>query len=86
MVGEPLDFNSWPGIKHEHLNFGQAVAIVDLKWCKKTEDLTLGEIGNDKHFGDFSPGRYAWKMELIEVIVPFPVKGRQRIFEVEMAW
>lgn len=36
------------------------------------------------NFGDFSPGRYAWKLENVRAIDPFPVKGRQGLFEVEI--
>jgi hypothetical protein len=35
-----------------------------------------------KPFGDFSLGRYAWKLKLIKAVEPFPVKGKRRFFEV----
>jgi len=87
LVGEPRDmtFKTWAGVKKEHLNFGKAVAIVDLVDCKRTDDMTLAEIEIDKHFGNFSLGRYAWKLKLIDgSFEPFPVKGTQGFFNVEI--
>jgi hypothetical protein len=87
LVGEPLDmtFKSWPGVKKEHLNFGKAVALVNLFDCKRTDDLTLAEIETEKHFGNFNLGRFAWKMELLDgEFEPFPVKGRQGFFNVDI--
>ena len=64
------------------LYFGHAVAIVDLVRCWKTEHLAVME--DQKLFGDFSPGRYAWKLENVRTFQPFLVKGRQGLFEVEV--
>lgn len=83
LVGQPLDFSfkSWPGINEEHLNFGKAVAIVDLVDCKKTELMTIGEIETEQTFGDFTPGRFAWIFDNIRAInPPFNVKGSQGFF------
>ena len=69
---------------------GQAVAIVDLVACLPTagvswmEGLTLHQINNECLFGDFTPGRYTWKLENVRAIEPFPVTGRQGLFEVEV--
>jgi hypothetical protein len=84
LIGEPLDLKAglWPGVKIEHLNFGKAVAIVNLVDCIKTDDMKLSDIEIQKHFGNFNLGRYAWKLKLIEAIKPFPVKGSQGFFEV----
>ena len=67
-----------------NLNFGNAVAIVELTQCVPTENLMSHEIGEDIVFGDFSYGRYAWKLENLKVIEPFPVKGSQGFFEVQL--
>jgi len=41
--------------------------------------------GDERPFGDFSPGRYAWKFKMIDnTFEPFPVKGKQGFFEVEI--
>ena len=73
-----------PRIKIEHLHFGMAVAIVDLVDCRPTYDMTGGEIGTDARYGNFSVGRYAWQLANLKAIDPFPVKGRQRFFNVEV--
>jgi activating signal cointegrator 1 len=84
LVGKPLDmtFKTWAGVEIEDLNFGKAVAVVNLYDCVPVEDLSLGEVMPERHFGDFSPGRYGWKMELIEAIEPFEVTGSQGYFSV----
>lgn len=39
--------------------------------------------GNELEFGDYSIGRYAWKLENVRRIEPVPAKGQQRIWEWE---
>ena len=64
---------------------GYALCVVNVVDCKKTDDLTQGEIGTDKPVGDFSLGRYAWKLDLLYVFAePFPVKGQQGFFNVDI--
>lgn len=88
LIGRPLDFTAWPpyqGIELNHLNFGKAVALVKITDCYNigVYDLILPE--QEKHFGDFTPGRYAWKLRMINnTFEPFPVKGRQGFFDVEL--
>lgn len=89
LIGKPLNLDQinnpeWYSIQISDLNFGKAVAIVNLVDCKKTDDLTLGEIDTIAPFGDFSLGRFAWKLENLKVIDPFPVEGKQGFFNVEM--
>lgn len=74
----------WPPLQPKHLPFGKAVAIVDLVDCIRTEELTEEQIGADKPFGDFSPGRFAWKLENVRAFKePFQVSGAQCLFEVD---
>jgi hypothetical protein len=70
-----------------HLNFGKAVAVVNLINCLTTESVVWAEqlTKEDRAFGDWGIGRYAWKLELIEAIEPFPVKGHQGFFEVNLS-
>jgi len=66
------------------LNFGMATAIIELVDCVEVGHVCTSEIEREQAFGDFSPGRYAWKLRLIDgTFEPFPVKGRQGIFEVK---
>ena len=81
----PLDLKgeTWVHLAPEDLPSGKAVTLVDLVDCLKTENLTLGEYFPEQTFGDFTPGRFAWKLENVRRFKdPFPVKGGQRLFEV----
>jgi hypothetical protein len=65
------------------LNFGKAVALVKIVNCVPVEEAET--IGYEKIYGDFTAGRFAWKLEMINnTFEPFPVKGRQGFFEVEI--
>ncbi len=75
----------------DDLPFGKAVALVDLVGCIATRSYGFSVKGLDLHptdpeypFGDFSLGRYAWKLENVRAIEPFPVTGRQGLFWVEV--
>lgn len=84
-----------------HLFFGHAVAVVELYECLPTSnlleenrhlDLVPPELGHvfrtiqtEREFGDYSPHRYAWLTRKLRVIDPFPVRGAQGLFEVELA-
>ena len=71
---------------YPYLPFGQAVAIVDLTDCIRTELFKRGHpvFLRENIFGDFSSGRYAWKLENVRAVEPFPVRGRQGLFDVEV--
>lgn len=73
-------------VTRSDLNFGMAVAIVELRDCIQTEALHENRVVRlQQHLGDFSMGRWAWQLENIRPIVPVPVKGRQGLFTVEMS-
>lgn len=92
LVGDPLDLTGfltgdfhYCGISYSILPLGKAIAIVELLDCISTDRLTLGQIGTDLPFGDFSTGRYAWKLaHLFRIANPFPVRGCQGLFEVDV--
>jgi len=66
------------------LNPGRAVALVDLVHVFHTEAWPVIHLGEDeKFYGDFSPGRFAWKLEKIRRFVNPPlVRGKQGLFNV----
>ncbi len=66
-----------------NLNFGKMVARVNLIDCKKTEEMTIEEIGNNYPFGDFSKGRYAHIYSDIIPVKMARVKGSQGFFNVD---
>lgn len=66
------------------LSMGHAVAVADLTDCLSTFNYQIDWIGKEATFGDFTIGRYAWKLENIRAISPFPVTGNPGLFEVEV--
>lgn len=68
-----------------NFNFGNIVAICDLINCLQMkefyEDYVILEngmkiIGNELIFGDYTPGRYAWILDNIQLLrKPIEVKG-----------
>lgn len=69
----------------EELPFGQALCLVDLYDCVPTEALErLGAIGDDRPFGNYAAGRYGWVTTGLRRVMPFPVTGRQGLFEVTL--
>lgn len=69
------------------LPLGKALCVVDLVDCLPTEEITSSQIvDGDWRYGDFSPGRFAWKLENVRAFKePFPVRGAQGLFEVDDA-
>jgi hypothetical protein len=64
------------------LRYGEAMCIVDVLDCVPTE--SLGMIGSTARFwGDFSPGRFAFKLGNVRKIRP-PVRatGHQKFFSI----
>lgn len=62
---------------------GVALCIVDLVDCIRTENL-IEDYRADIPFGDFSYGRFAWKLESVRAFKePFPVRGAQGLFKVD---
>lgn len=62
---------------------GKVVAVVNLIDCVEiTRDNAPG--GRERSFGDYTPGRFMWRTELIErIAVPFAWKGHQGLFEID---
>jgi len=80
----------WGSINHRFPSrlyiLGCAVAIVELTNCSPAAVVAqiLEPRSYEMAFGDFTPGRWAWTLDNIRRIEPFPVKGRQGLFEVEL--
>jgi hypothetical protein len=68
------------GFAHCIVNLTDCITTIWL--CENTERFSV--TAEEKLFGDFSPGRYAWKLENVRTIKPFPVKGRQGLFNIEI--
>lgn len=61
---------------------GVVVALADLAWVKPSERIALFEMGSyEKIFGDFSDGRFAWKLLNVRRLArPIPARGMQRLW------
>lgn len=73
------------GRMDDRVPLGAIVAVVDLAACLPTteallflgDDRTLPEVAIERRYGDYSPGRFAWKLENIQALAePIPCKGR----------
>jgi len=60
---------------------GQVIAIVRLIDCVSTDLWTPPKHSNEYDFGDYSPGRWAWKLEGVQRIDPLEVKGALGIWQ-----
>lgn len=54
-------------------------------WFAKRDQWTTAEdITDQRPFGDFTPGRYAWLLADVEALAePVPARGRQGLWEWE---
>lgn len=65
---------------------GYAVAICDLVDCiKMTSDFTASQSKMELCCGDWSVGRYAWKLENVQSLEPISIKGHQGLWNVDSA-
>lgn len=65
------------------LRFGEAVTLVNLVDCIPMSMLPRGAILNEVPFGDYTLGRFAWRMEELRPLARgFAIKGMQGLFEI----
>ena len=70
-----------PGLE-ENLPLGAFVCMVDLVDCWPVERLTMDNLTESNDLGDFSKGRFAWKLRNVRRIVwPVAARGRQRFWD-----
>ena len=71
-------------VRRDHLQCGNAVAIVELvEWW--STDWPIPVAINESRLGDYSRGRFAWETtNLQRIVYPFPVRGRRGLFGVEI--
>lgn len=63
------------------LPFGKVLCIVDLTDCIRTETVLMLSQA-EAAFGDYSPCRFAWKLENLRVLPePIPARGKQGLWE-----
>lgn len=84
LIGITRDAFDWAQWVRNYLPYGKAVAACILVATYSTGAMTREQIGESYPFGDFSPKRFAWDLRDRKAIKePFPVVGRQRLFEVD---
>ena len=68
------------------LPYGEAIAIVDLVDVVPTGSMSRAGFGlYEVRYGDFHPGRFAWRLENVRRFPPgVEVRGAQGLFEVEV--
>jgi hypothetical protein len=84
LFGKKRDYETLPdhGITFDMLPRGALICVVEVTDCIAAKSLTEDEYRDERFFGDFSPERFAWKVELIEVFKqPIPMKGQQGFWE-----
>ena len=59
---------------------GAVVATATLAACVRSEDAAPDEL--EALFGNYDPGRFAWRLENVAALEPFAVSGRQGWFKV----
>lgn len=60
----------------DELPLGQIVCVCDLTSCRQTDSLVEEISETEEEWGDYSPGRFAFKMENVRVLSqPVLVKG-----------
>ena len=69
----------------DKLQYGKVVVICDLKDCiMMTEEFIKQQNKTEIDFGDWQVGRYAWKLELVEILPePKQTKGYQGIWNTD---
>lgn len=70
---------------YSDLPFGAVVAVAELVaiYCANELAEKLETMGreNELEFGNFAPGRYAWRFANVKKITPIPAKGKQGLWE-----
>lgn len=61
----------------EELPFGMALCVAALTDCVPADSVPKAR----QCLGDFAPGRWAWRLTNVRLLVPYPVKGRQGFWQ-----
>lgn len=75
-----------PELEDGLLQVGVAVAVVHLVECLRAETIMAFGSFPEEVFGNYAPGRYGWITDMRRGVRvdPWPVVGRQGLFEVEV--
>lgn len=70
----------------DKLHYGKIIAVCELADCLlMTDELIKMQSQSEIDFGDWRAGRYAWKLQRVEVLpVPKESKGRQGLWNTDL--
>lgn len=52
-------------------------------WADEEQAFMITDVSDQRPYGDFSPGRFAWILSDIKPVDPVPAKGRQGLWDWE---
>jgi hypothetical protein len=64
----------WDG---EELPYGCIVCVAELTNVIRAETMYMPSTWNESHYGDFSPGRFAWRLANVQPVDNIPARGGQ---------
>lgn len=69
----------WDG---EGLPYGCIVCTVELVNVVRTETMFLPSTSRERWFGDYTPGRFAWRLANVQPVDNIPTRGSQGFWEI----
>lgn len=73
------------GYNESNIPLGCALALVDLKAIYRTEDMRHDISAQERAFGNFADGRFAWRFENVRMFAePIPMSGKQGLFQAKL--
>ncbi len=68
------------------LPYGKIIVICELTDCVlMTDELIRAQPKSELDFGDWRPGRYAWKLRVVKILKPAPTAhGRQGLWTTDL--
>lgn len=80
-IGQLVQYSPHLAQCEQQLPYGAVLCIVNVVDCIPTDDEALTVGYTERKFGNYAPGRYAWRLELVEVFPePIPAKGAQGLW------
>ncbi len=76
------DYEFAPTAIARPMPLGAVVCVADLIACHRTEDRADAVSFEERGWGDWSPGRFAWELTNLRVLAPpIPARGAQGLWE-----
>jgi hypothetical protein len=62
--------------------FGKIIAYADIVGCYPVEDIKHLTTDDERLFGNWTPGRYAWEIKHVRRVKPFPYRGQLGLWNI----